>query len=185
MLHLEVLRRIERYLKYISKKKITVNIGLLVHPLISLGHKGMKIDILFAITKPFTNLIVQFDDQVLDAIARGNLSNYSMTVTAHKPLLKQECGSKYAQKECLYLLRLIDFLPEKILGLILILASLILISICLLGLKRSLNLIFTEQKATSIREFIDKNLPGYFKYFTGILFIFVSYKKDYMYTIFE
>lgn len=148
--------------------------GLLVHPLIKLGQKGMKIDILFAITKPFTSLIVQFDDKVLDAIARGNLSNYSMTVTANKPLLKQECGSKYAQRECLYLLRLIDFLPEKIIGLILIIASVVLISICLLGLKQSLNLIFTEQKATTVREFIDKDLPGHFKYFTGILFIFVS-----------
>lgn len=134
----------------------------------------MKIDILFALTKPFTELIVKFDDKVLDAIARGNLSNYSMMVTAQKPLLKTECGVKYAEKECLYLLRLIDDWPEKLVGFILILTSILLVSICLLGLKRSLNLIFTEQKAAKVREFIDKDLPGRFKYFTGVLLIFVS-----------
>lgn len=129
---------------------------------------------LFAITKPFTYLIVQFDDRVLEAIARGNLSNYSMLVTANKPLLKQECGSsKYDEQECVYLFRLIDFLPEKLIGFILIAVALVLISLCLVGLKRSLNLIFDEEKAIKVRESIDKDLPGCFKHLTGPMFIIV------------
>ena len=47
----------------------------------------MKIDILYALTKPFTNLIVQFDDRVFDARGFRNGSPFADWIRAEATVL--------------------------------------------------------------------------------------------------
>lgn len=152
-------------------------------PFVNLAKPGLSIDILNAITKPFTNLIIQFDKRVLDAIARfgpnkvvlSSYGNYSSDVISKLPLLKRNCGVLYAEKDCLYLMRLlVDFLPEWVIGLMVIALGLVSVAICIIGLKRMLNTIFTESMIESTYKFMNSNLPGPFKYVTSLLFILVS-----------
>lgn len=148
-----------------------------------LSKKRVKIETFNALTKPFVNLIVQFDSRVLEAIARNNFSmdenensKYSTAVMARNPLLKRDCGSKYGEKECIYLFRLIDSWPDWLTGLILAFFGLLVILVCLIGLTRSLNSLFTEEAIKRIQEFTNTDFPGCFKYFTGFFFVMVFNK---------
>lgn len=137
--------------------------GLLVGPIVRLNYKCFKLDFLYKLTKPFVSLFIQLNDKVVDYISRENVT-----------MLKTECGVEYAQHECIYVFRLFDFLPEWIIGVMLICLGLSTLAICLFGLKRILNSIFTEEIETPAKKFINSDFPGIFKYLTGPFVIFVK-----------
>lgn len=155
--------------------KLSLYKALLDDLMIGLGNEGMKIDFLYLITKPFVKLIIQFDTKVFEIIKTRNITLEELATMDEWPLIKKDCGeSEYAKKDCLYLFSLFESWPEYLIGLVLILLSLFILTLCLLGLKRVLSSIFDEETFKSTQDCLNSSLPGCFKYLTSIMFILVK-----------
>lgn len=137
----------------------------MVRPLLKLSlQSGTKIELLSALTKPLTKLIIQLDESVIDEIASGHNQSKSM--------IKEMCEGKLIPEPCFFLFRSTG-LPEWAVGLILVVGSLLVLCASLIILVKLLNSIFYGHMAKFIKKFINADFPGVFKYLTGYFFILV------------
>lgn len=172
--------------------------GLLVQPIKHGNPNAKEPEMLNAITKPLTDAIVQIDKSVLDAIATN--STYG---NDNVSLLKRKCkreGSAYQQEldglprlivnetfantnqsssndssdyvKCDFLFANVDW-PEWLIGLVLLIVSLVLLSTCLVCMVKILSSVFNGPVAKIIQKVVNSDLPGVFKYLTGLLAILV------------
>lgn len=141
---------------------------MLVRPLLAYSHEGgAEIELLNALTKPLTKLIIQLDDSVMDDLASGhNDTSISM--------IKRMCEGPVNSQPCVFLFSSTT-MPDWAVGLILVIMSLTVLCFSLFVLVKLLNSIFFGRMASYIKKFINTDFPGYGKYFTGYLFILVIY----------
>lgn len=70
-------------------------------------------------------------------------------------------------------------MPEWGVGLILLIASLIVLCGCLIGMVKLLNSVFQGPVAKLLQKIVNADFPGPFRYFTGYVAILVNTKLCY------
>lgn len=168
-----VLLPIEILFKYLERFS-----GALVKPLSSNRNStsSKEPELLGAISKKLVDVIIQIDKSVLDAIA----SNSSFKANS---LVKRKCQNlptngrnnhniSATETKCTFLFAYVDW-ADWVIGIILLSVSLILLSTCLIGMVKILSSIFNGPVARIIQKVVNSDLPGVFKYFTGLFVIMV------------
>lgn len=136
-------------------------------------------EMLNAITKPLTNAIVQLDKKVLEAIAQN-------TAKPNDTLIKHFCpknvtiminGSEIVQlnkeNKCSFLLEGLTW-PEWAIGLLLLVISLVVLCTCLVLMVKILSTVFKGPVAKIIQKMVNSDLPGKWKYLTGMIAILLG-----------
>ncbi|XP_065053390.1 sodium-dependent phosphate transport protein 2B-like [Rhopilema esculentum] len=153
-----------------------------------------KKEFLSKLTKPFTNLIIQLDKGVITKIAQGDKD------AASKSLIKYWCDKGKKQvikiqaqnatnatlnntfinktitvhsKPCAFLLHDTG-LSDGVIGLIMLLASLIILCFCLVGIVKLLHSMLQGRIATVIKKTVNNDLPKPFGFLTGYLAIVIG-----------
>lgn len=156
-------------------------------------HDVEKQEYLKKVTKPFTDLIVILDSKKITDVAKGidvktllksccekgkvytnvtelvtgnntNNDNTTITVLKEKSICLQEC--EFAFKG--------TGLDDSEIGTILLIASLIMLCVCLFGIVKTLNSILKGNIRKAIRKFINYDFPGRWSYFTGYIAILMG-----------
>lgn len=166
--------------------------------------QGAKMDMLKALTKPFTSLIIQLDKKIIEKIATGH-SEY-----AEKSLIKEWCkyreeiipknttslqnltvpgeGSEFSMENITELVNETVKIPveecrflfrstglsDTIVGLILLLLSLVMLCTCLVLMVKLLHSLLKGRIATVIKKTLNANLPGRLSFLTGYIALFIG-----------
>lgn len=134
------------------------------------GHGGGGVDILKAITKPFTNKVVQLDKKILLGWSFNQPEFENVT-----SLLRTDCAPE--GEPCHFLLSFMGEhgwgLNDTWLGLFLLAFSLLLLCGCLVALMKILNSMLGSKMADFITRTINAEIP-YVPWLTGYLFITVG-----------
>lgn len=141
--------------------------GLIVDKLFTQSSSQKEPEFLTVITKPFTNLIIQLDKDVLNAIATNN-------IVGNETLIKHFCnnevilenGSKINEKiRCKFLFEPLQW-KEWVIGILLLLISLAALMACLIFMVKLLSSIFKGPVAKVVRRVVNADFPWLFKYLT-------------------
>ena len=152
---------------------------------------GYKKELLSKITKPFTNIVIQLDKQVIQKIAEGDAE------ASKKSLLKKWCdkGTKvvslknvtdasgnytlanvtekvYTEK-CEYLFSDTGMSDDAV-GAIMLVISLLILCFCLIFIVKTLHSLLKGQIAVIIKKTFNSNFPKPFGFLTGYVAILVG-----------
>lgn len=166
--------------------------GLIVKPINHNNPNAKEPEMLNAITKPLTEAIIQIDKHILDSIATNrSFENASLIKRFCKKRLVGQAilrlnslndsalngttsdNLEYEMVPCNFLFSKLMW-PEWLIGLILLIISLLTLSTCLVTMVKILGSIFNGPVAKVIQKIVNSDLPGVFKYFTGLIAITVS-----------
>lgn len=142
--------------------------------------KDANKDLLKAVTKPFTKLIIQIDSKKIGLIAKGGDEDYSLLKTcclSKKTTTTNETGYNITQTNCLKKcshLFVDSGLTDSVIGTIMLIVSLILLCVCLFGIVKLLNSLLQGHIRTAIKKFVNYNFPGKAAYFTGYVAILIG-----------
>ncbi len=152
------------------------------------------IEILNAITKPFSKLIIQLDKDVLNDIAT-NKSSPNATLIKHTCSYFDSNGTKYKAKcnkfkilqiifSCYFTLYFLNKLGEFLLeglnwdewavGLLLLFISLALLCFCLIMMVKVLSSIFKGKVALVIQRMVNSDFPGFWRHFNSLVSILIG-----------
>ncbi len=169
--------------------------GLLVEPIKTNKPNAKEPELLNAITKPLTDAIIQIDKNVLDKIAtnqtsdnislinrncsktiqtNGNHFRNYMAITYYYPNYRSYQIPQLQQDECYFLFKNVNW-PDWLIGTVLLIISLVTLSICLVTMVKILSSILNGPVAKFIQKFVNSDLPGFFRHFTGLVAILVIY----------
>lgn len=147
--------------------------GVLVNILIRNNPNAKEPKMLSAITQPLTDSIIQIDKHVLDSIATNkSYENFTLIKRVCKASFKNENEIVYFEKPCKFLFSTI-YWPEWLTGTILLIASLVILSTCLVLLVKIMSSLLNGPVAKIVQRLINSEFPGIFKYLTGFVAIMV------------
>ena len=130
----------------------------------------MKIDLLKKITKPFTQLIIQLDADLIEKIAKNNATkeeeSLSLIIDCGKPNLTDAKSCKFLFHD--------TGISDTGVGITLLILSLILLCVCLVLIVKTLHLLFRGEIAVAIRKTFNANFPKPFGFLTGYVAILVG-----------
>ncbi|XP_063682867.1 sodium-dependent phosphate transport protein 2B-like isoform X2 [Bolinopsis microptera] len=140
---------------------------------ISDDDKVSKLDFLKVITKPLTKTIIGIEKSTIKNIAKyctqtGDHYNISKCGGARNASMMKACDDK-----CGYLFAQAG-LGDTTTGVILLIASLILLCVCLTTLVKTLQSLLLGRMAQTLKKHINSDLPSPFGWLTGYLFILVG-----------
>lgn len=163
----------------------------IVKPISHNNPNAKEPEMLNAITKPLTEAIIQIDKHILDSIATNksfenaslikrlcknrDFSHKLVELSLNETLNANDTSYAIENSEyvpCKFLFNSVMW-PEWLIGLLLLIASLITLSACLVTMVKILSSIFNGPVAKVIQKVVNSDLPGVFKYFTAILAISV------------
>jgi sodium-dependent phosphate cotransporter len=166
--------------------------GLLVEPIETNKPNAKEPELLNALTKPLTDAIIQIDKHLLDKIATNQTSdnislikrNCSKIIQSNEHYLRNIMGRNNSyfeayqttdqQEDCFFLFKNVNW-PDWLIGTLLLLFSLITLSTCLVMMVKILSSIMNGPVARFIQNFVNSDLPGVFRHFTGLVAILVIY----------
>ncbi|XP_062574632.1 sodium-dependent phosphate transport protein 2B-like [Saccostrea cucullata] len=162
------------YLYYVS--------GAIVESLQLGTYKDANKDLLKAVTKPFTKLIIQIDSSKISMIAKGERDEddsrlLKICCQSKTSTLTNETGYNYTQTNCVQKcthLFATSGLSDSVIGIIMLLASLALLCLCLFGIVKLLNSLLQGNIRKVIKKFVNYEFPGKAAYFTGYVAIVVG-----------
>ena len=132
--------------------------------------KGLKIDLLKKITKPFTQLIVQLDTDLIEKIAKNNATkeeeSLSLIIDCGKPNLTEAKSCKFLFHD--------TGISDTGVGIILLILSLILLCVCLVLIVKTLHSLLRGQIAVAIKRTFNADFPKPFGFLTGYIAILVG-----------
>ena len=132
--------------------------------------KGLKIDLLKKITKPFTQLIIQLDADLIEKIAKNNATkeeeSLSLIIDCGKPNLTDAKSCKFLFHD--------TGISDTGVGITLSILSLILLCVCLVLIVKTLHSLFRGEIAVAIRKTFNANFPKPFGFLTGYVAILVG-----------
>ena len=144
--------------------------------------KGLKKDLLKKITKPFTQVIIQLDTDLIEKIAKKDAT----VEEEAKSLIKVLCGKikdvpingtnetmPIGSKTCKFLFHKTDISDTGV-GIILLIFSLILLCVCLVLIVKMLHSLLRGQIAVVIRRTFNADFPKPFGFLTGYIAILVG-----------
>lgn len=141
------------------------------------GDQETKVEFLKKITKPFTNLIIQIDQNVLEEIAKGKLETDKSLIKSCKDEIvfnsTTNTSTTIHAKPCSFLFH-DSGLSDTIVGVILLGASLFILCVCLLGIVKILHSMLRGHLAVVVKRTINADFPGHFKHLTGYFAILVG-----------
>lgn len=161
----------------------------IVHSLKLHTDTGVNKNFLTVITKPFTDLIIQIDKDVIKKIAMGELADESQTIIQHLCCDKIKNASHVIVNEtiietfkevkvncgyCKFMFESVsrdDGWSDVAVGAVLLVIALFLICACLVAIVKLLHSLLRGQIAHLIRKFVNADFPGKCSYFTGYLAI--------------
>ena len=130
----------------------------------------MKIDLLKKITKPFTQLIIQLDADLIEKIAKNNATkeeeSLSLIIDCGKPNLTDAKSCKFLFHD--------TGISDTGVGITLLILSLILLCVCLVLIVKTLHSLFRGEIAVAIRKTFNANFPKPFGFLTGYVAILVG-----------
>ncbi|KAM6183817.1 sodium-dependent phosphate transport protein 2C [Erethizon dorsatum] len=147
-------------------------------------------DILKALTKPLTHLIVQLDSDMITSSATGNATNSSLikqwcghsgemtqghsnTSGAFGPCTEKNCSTPEDRLPCRHLF-VGSALTDPAVGCILLAGSLLVLSACLVLIVKLLNSVLRGRVAQTVRTVINADFPFPFSWLSGCLAILVG-----------
>ena len=158
----------------IASRYLETVTGFLVAPLSKFSNsEANSIELLNALTKPLTNLIIQLEEQ------SDNENKTNSEQTASKSLIKYWCIDTNYKKRCSFLFS-DTLLPDWSVGLILLIISLVVLCTCLIVLVKILSSIFKGKFLKIIQKIVNfksTGLAGYFLGYVAILVIRYIYLK--------
>lgn len=182
------------YLNYVTKA--------IVEALIKYDINAKEPELLHAITKPFTNLIIQLDKEVLKNISIGSavdvvelrkrncgpkiddLFNTTQNNQVQK-CMHEKIKVKFSHASVMVFLLFVNLkgvyifesinMPEWGIGIILLIGSLVVLITCLLFMVKILNSVFQGPVAKILQKIVNSDLPGPFRYLTGFIAITVIF----------
>ena len=134
--------------------------------------KGLKRDLLKKITKPFTQVIIQLDTDLIEKIAKNNATKEEESLS----LIKDVCGKPTNltdAKPCKFLFHDTGISDTGV-GIILLILSLILLCVCLVLIVKTLHSLLRGQIALVIRKTFNADFPKPFGFLTGYIAILVG-----------
>ena len=146
--------------------------------------KALKKDLLKKITKPFTNVIIQLDKKIIEKIAKGDKSVGDKSLikfwcdkgtTVNKTLngtISNETETVFTEP-CKFLFHDTGMSDTEV-GVILLIASLIILCVCLVLIVKTLHSLLRGQIALMIRKTFNSDFPKPFTFLTGYLAILVG-----------
>ena len=140
--------------------------------------KGLKRDLLKKITKPFTQVIIQLDTDLIEKIARktGTKEEKSLSlikVVCGKPTNISGLQNITDAKPCKFLFHNTGMSDTGV-GIILLILSLILLCVCLVVIVKTLHSLLRGQIALVIRKTFNADFPKPFGFLTGYIAILVG-----------
>lgn len=137
-------------------------------------------DLLKAITKPFTKLIVEVDSKEINKIATDGETDISLLKTCCKSktitklnMTGSVISEKICTKNCSHLF-MGSGLTDAGAGSIMLVVSLILLCVCLFSIVKILNSLLQGNIRKVIKKFVNYEFPGKAAYFTGYLAILIG-----------
>lgn len=143
----------------------------------TLEHNNMKVEILSRITKPFTNRIVQLDKKVLTGWTMNDPAYENAT------LLRRVCpqtssGNTSELVTCSNLAAHLPF-PDNGVGVFLLIASLLMLCVCLILIVKILGSLLKGKVAVAVKHVINADIPrvpwltGYLAILAGAVMTFI------------
>ena len=141
------------------------------------GNQETKVEFLKKITKPFTNIVIQIDKDVLKELAKGDLGTGKSLIRDCSPKkLFNSTTNKTGTSpldHCSFLFHDTG-LSDTVVGVILLTCSLFILCICLLGIVKILHSMLRGHLAIVVKRTINADFPGPFKHLTGYCAILVG-----------
>ncbi|XP_046852551.1 sodium-dependent phosphate transport protein 2B-like isoform X3 [Xenia sp. Carnegie-2017] len=144
------------------------------------GDEERKFELFKRITKPFTNLIIQIDNNVLEQLAKGELETDKSLIRSCKDVLNSNSTTNKTttltdqkMKPCIFIFHDTG-LSDTIVGIILLCISLFILCTCLLGIVKILHSLLSGHLAQVVKRTINADFPGFFKHLTGYFAILVG-----------
>ncbi|OQV17583.1 Sodium-dependent phosphate transport protein 2B [Hypsibius exemplaris] len=124
-------------------------------------NEGGNVELLTAITKPLTQLIIQLDSKVIEDIAKNDPTAMNRT------MIKESCHTKANPNKTCQFLFYNTGLGETNTGIIMVLISLALLCASLVGIVKILNSILKGTMAGALRKALNTDFPGRCSFMTG------------------
>ncbi|XP_064600960.1 sodium-dependent phosphate transport protein 2B-like [Liolophura sinensis] len=149
-------------------------------------------ELLKTITKPFTKLVISLDKNKIKSIATGKkrrdeistiiktcYSTKTNETCANLTMLASNetgnCSYEVPKEDCYYLFKNVtEVWDDKVIGAVLLVASLALMSISLILIVKLLQSILKGKVAKVIRKFLNSDFPGPLRYLTGYVAILIG-----------
>ncbi|GAU88642.1 hypothetical protein RvY_01301 [Ramazzottius varieornatus] len=120
-----------------------------------------NIELLTAITKPLTRIVIQLNSKVIEDIAKGD------PTVANRSLIRENCSTKTdPNRTCQYLFHDTG-MTETNTGVALLFLSLLVLCLSLVGIVKILNSIMKGAMAGALRRSLNMNFPGRMSFLTG------------------
>jgi sodium-dependent phosphate cotransporter len=116
-----------------------------------------------------SDLIIRLDSKTLDAYAVDPDDAKRRNLTLIKHVCKSDKGESY---QCKFLFN--NYWDEWVDGLVILVISLVLLIGCLICLVKILSSIFKGPAGAVLTKFVNSDLPGFLKYFSGTLAIIIG-----------
>lgn len=148
------------------------------------------------LTKPLTGLVIQLDSKGITQVAQGADIKTLMkdcclkgTKTVNVSKIANETDylnttvisvTTWTTKNQSYCLQKCEYwfhdsgLSDVVVGVILLVASLVILCLCLFGIVKTLNSVLKGNIRKAIRRFVNYDFPGRFAYFTGYIAILIG-----------
>lgn len=170
LLSVAVLLPIEIFTDYLQFSS-----GIFVNFLIRNNPNAKEPKLLSTITQPIIDAIIQIDKHMLDSIATNkSFENATLVKRLCKKNLKNGTETIFFEENCSFIFSNI-YWPEWLIGTILLVASLVILSTCLIFLVKLMTSLLNGPVAKIIQRLINSDFPGIFKYLTGFVAIIVFY----------
>ncbi len=151
----------------IASRYLETVTGFLVAPLSKFSNsEANNIELLNALTKPLTNLIIQLEENENE----DNQTNNEQTTS--KSLIKYWCIDTNYKKRCSFIFSDTS-LPDWSIGLILLIISLVVLCTCLIVLVKILSSIFKGKFLKIIQKIVNSKSTGLAGYLMGYIAILV------------